>query len=454
MDKAEAMGRRPVGRLLADFCLPAIGGMLVSSLYNLVDRIFIGQGTGVAGIAAITAAFPIQTGSMAIGVLFATGTRSLTALAMGRGEVERADEYLSRATGASFALAAALSVVAWIFSDPLLFALGATEATISGAKAYLSWVLLSAAFQAAAVALSSGLTAEGRPKAGFVLTLSGTVINALLAPLFIFVFRWGVGGAGAAVAISQISSFVLSLAAVEGKKSRIKLRRRFILPLGKRLVDVIRIGLPLFLFQMLACVTLAVANLAVKPYKGDTGLAVIGIITTLIQFLGFPLFGIISGAQPLWGYNFGAGKWARIRKISLLTMIWTVAFAVASEAAMLLFPGFFVGLFSTDPALAALGIRSLRIFACAFALFPLELLAVSYFQSTNRAFPAAVAMLIRSLSFIAGMIVFPIFMGYEGVLWAGPVSDVLTAALGAVYSLKMRNEIRRACREEAAGAIA
>ncbi|MDP3179100.1 MAG: MATE family efflux transporter, partial [Spirochaetaceae bacterium] len=101
--------------------------MLVSSLYNLVDRIFIGQGAGVAGIAAITAAFPIQTGSMAIGVLFATGTRSLTALAMGRGEVERADEYLSRATGASFALAAAVSVAAWIFSDPLLFALGATE---------------------------------------------------------------------------------------------------------------------------------------------------------------------------------------------------------------------------------------------------------------------------------------------------------------------------------------
>ncbi|MDP3177962.1 MAG: MATE family efflux transporter, partial [Spirochaetaceae bacterium] len=204
----------------------------------------------------------------------------------------------------------------------------------------------------------------------------------------------------------------------------------------------------------LACVTLAVANLAVKPYKGDTGLAVIGIITTLIQFLGFPLFGIISGAQPLWGYNFGAGKWTRVRKISFLTLIWTVAFASASEAAMLLFPGFFVGLFSADPALAALGIRSLRIFACAFALFPLELLAVSYFQSTNRAFPAAVAMLIRSLSFIIGMIVLPIFIGYDGVLWAGPVSDVLTAALGLVYSLKMRNEIRRACREEEAAAIA
>jgi putative MATE family efflux protein len=420
-----------------------MGGLLVSSLYNVVDRIFIGQGTGVNGMAAVTAAWPIMIGSLAIGVLFSTGARTLAAVTMGKGEKDKAEEYVSRATGAAFVFAALASIVIWLVSEPILLAFGATGAIMAGAKAYTGWILLSSPGQAAAMAAGSSLAAEGRPEASFMVQFAGTLVNAALAPIFIFALGWGVGGAGLAVAVSQTLSLALTLAYVFQRKSMLKLRLRYLRPTSRSLVEVARVGMPLFLFQLLTCATFIVANVAVRPYGGELGLAVVGIIVTVAQFLGFPLFGIITGAQPLWGFNFGAGKWRRIGRISVLTFAWTILLAALSELALVAAPAFFVRLFSGDRALEALGARSLRIFACAFILIPLELGPVAYFQSTGRAVPAATAMILRCLSFIAGMIGLPLILGFDGVLWAGPFSDVLTGLVGIFYGRRMFVEVRR-----------
>jgi putative MATE family efflux protein len=449
MNSTDAMGKRPVGQLLAEFSLPAIGGLLVSSLYNVVDRIFIGQGTGVYGMAAVTAAWPIMIGSLSIGVLFQTGARTLASVTIGQGNIARSDEYVSRATGAAFILASIVALICWIFVDPLLKALGATGSVMTEAKAYTGWILLSSPGQAAAMAVGSSLAAEGRPKASFMVQFAGTLINAALAPIFIFALGLGVGGAGLAVAISQTISLVLTLLYVLGKKSVIRPRLRFLLPEGRSIAAIVRVGMPLFLMQLLTCATFAVANLAVKPYGGQLGLAVVGVIVTVAQFLGFPLFGIITGAQTLWGYNYGAEKWRRIGRISALAFAWCVLFAALSEAAMVVAPVFFVRLFSSDPSLAELGTHSLRIFACAFILFPLELGPVSYFQATGRSGPASIALLCRSLSFIAGMIVIPRFLGFDGVLWSGPLSDALTGLVGIFYARRMLEEIKKKVASEA-----
>jgi Na+-driven multidrug efflux pump len=178
-------------------------------------------------------------------------------------------------------------------------------------------------------------------------------------------------------------------------------------------------------------------------------LAVVGVVVTVAQFLGFPLFGIIAGAQTLWGYNYGAAKWRRIARISVLAFLWCILFAALSEAAMVSSPGFFMRLFSSDAALATLGTRSLRIFACAFILFPLELGPASYFQATGRSGPASIALLCRSLSFIVGMIALPPILGFDGVLWAGPLSDALTGIVGIFYGLRMFKEIKKKVASEA-----
>jgi len=443
MDSTETMGTRPAGRLLAEFSIPAIGGLLVSSLYNVVDRVFIGQGTGVNGMAAVTAAWPIMIGSLAIGVLFQTGARTLASVTLGTGDRDKAEEYVSRAVGAAFILAALTSGVIWIASEPVLRVFGATGAIMAEARAYTGWILLGAPGQAAAMAAGSSLAAGGRPKASFMVQLAGTLVNAILAPIFIFALGLGVGGAGLAVAISWTLSLVLTLGYTLQKKSVLRIRLRYLLPDARISASVMRVGMPLFLFQLLTCATFVVANMAVRPYGGELGLAVVGIIVTVAQFLGFPLFGIITGAQPLWGYNYGAGKWHRIGRISALTFAWTLAFAALSEVAMVAAPAFFVRLFSGDASLAGLGARSLRIFACAFILIPLELGPVSYFQSTGRAMPAATAMTLRCFSFIAGMIVLPPIFGFDGVLWAGPLSDTLTGLVGVLYGRRMFIEVRK-----------
>jgi putative MATE family efflux protein len=443
MSNADEMGTRPVGRLLTEFSLPAIGGLLVSSLYNVVDRVFIGQGTGVYGMAAVTAAWPIMIGSLAIGVLFQTGAKTLASVSLGQGNLLKSEEYISRATGSAFTLAAIAALVCWIFVDPLLKVLGAAGPVMEGAKAYTGWVLLSSPGQAAAMALGSSLAAEGRPRASFMVQFAGTLVNAALAPIFIFALGLGVGGAGLAVAISQTFSLALTLLYVFGKQSAIKPKLRYLLPETRSLSAIVSVGMPLFMMQLLTCATFAVANLAVKPYGGQLGLAIVGVIVTVVQFLGFPLFGIITGAQTLWGYNYGAEKWRRIGRISVLSFAWMLAFAALSEAAMVAAPVFFVRLFSTDPSLASLGDHSLRIFACAFVLFPLELGAVSYFQATSRSGPASIALLCRSLSFIAGMIVLPRFLGFDGVLWAGPLSDALTGLVGIYFARLMYVEIKK-----------
>ncbi len=442
-DTTETMGTRPVGRLLAEFSIPAIGSLLVSSLYNVVDRVFIGQGTGVNGIAAVTAAWPIMIGSLAIGVLFQTGARTLASVTLGAGNKAKAEEFVARATGAAFVLAALTSAIIWLVSDSVLRAFGATGSILSQAKAYTGWVLLSAPALAASMAAGSSLAAGGRPKASFMVQFAGTLVNAALAPIFIFALGWGVGGAGLAVAISWTFTLILTLGYVQHRDSVLKLRLRYLLPQPRSVAILVRVGMPLFLFQLLTCATFVVANIAVRPYGGELGLAVVGVIVTVAQFLGFPLFGIITGAQPLWGYNFGACKWRRVGRISALTFAWTLGFAALSEVAMVAAPSFFVRLFSGDPSLATLGARSLRIFACAFILIPLELGPVSYFQSTGRAMPSATAMILRCITFIAGMLILPPFFGFDGVLWAGPMSDALTGLVGIFYGRRMLGEVRK-----------
>jgi putative efflux protein, MATE family len=442
MDSTDAMGTRPVGRLLTEFSIPAIGSLLVSSLYNVVDRIFIGQGTGVGGMAAVTAAWPIFIGSLAVSVLFQTGARTLTAVTIGKGEVDKADEYLTRATSASFIFAAIFSLILWIAVEPILRVFGASDAIMADAKAYTGWILIGAPGQAVGQALGSALAAEGRPKASFFLQLAGTLVNAALAPIFIFALGWGVLGAGLAVAISETAALALTVAFVLGKKSVIRPRLRYLFPTPTIVAELSKVGAPMALMQLVTCATFAVANIAVKPYGGELALAAVGVVVTTVNFLGFPLFGIANGAQPLWGYNYGAKKWKRISRISALTIGWTLGFAALSELAMVAAPLFFVRLFSGDASLADIGAHSLRIFSISFILLPIELGPAFYFQATGRSGPASIVLIVRSLSFIVGMIALPPFFGYDGVLWSEPLSDAVTGILGCYYGLRMFKEIK------------
>jgi putative MATE family efflux protein len=450
MDRSTQMGSAPVGKLLWDFSVPATASMLVSAIYSLTDRIFIGQGTGVEGIAAATAAYPSMVIGMAVGLLFSIGVRSVASIALGAGNDDRAREAVSRGTAAAFLATAAVSLLLWLFSRPLLSLFGAGPRIAEDARIFLQIVLIGLPFQSAALTATTALQVQGRPRTSFFLNLAGTALNVILAPLFIFAFHWGLVGAASATALSQIASLVMVLFVVQGERSTLKIDLKRLNPWKPITLEEAGIGLPVFLVNFATMAVLIVANNAVRPYGGDLALAVIGVVNTISLVASYPLYGVTNGAQPLFGYNYGAGNWLRIRQLARLVGFWTLVFAVTVDAAAVIAPRFIVGLFNSDPGLLDLGGRGLRIFMIAFAFFPLGQLPTAYFQATGRALPPAILLLSRNLVMIVGMLILPHWLGFDGVCLAGPLADVTTAAIGVFYLMVMQKEIGRGERGEKA----
>jgi len=452
MDKSARMGTAPVGSLLFEFSLPATASMLVIALYSMADRIFIGRGTGVEGIAAATAAFPFMVVGLAIGLLFSVGGRAVASVALGAGNRDRAREALSRAVGAAVLVAVAASAAMWFLAEPLLVLFGARGRTAEAALPFVRILLIGLPFQAATMTAVSSLQVQGRPRTTFLLNLAGAALNVGLDPLFIFGFGWGLVGAAAATTLSQAIGTLVVLAVVQGRKSSLRLDLGKLAPAGKVVGETAAVGLPVFLLHLVSIGVLVVANNAIAPYGGDVGLAALGVVNTIGMVVSYPLFGITNGAQPLLGYNYGAKRWSRLKSLSVIIVAWTAAFAIAAEAASVLAPRFLVSIFSEDIALVDLGSRALRIFMACFALFPLSQAPAAYFQATGKPLPTGILMLSRSVAMIVGMLVLPRFFGPDGVFLAGPAADALTAALGAVYLLRMKREIVEGIRTEAASA--
>lgn len=442
MDKSERLGTAPIGKMLWEFSVPATATMLVAALYSFTDRIFIGRGTGVDGIAAATAAFPFMVVGMAVGLLFSVGTRSVASIALGAGNVDGAKAAVSGGTGASFLATAGVSLLIGLTGRPLLSLFGASSAIAEDARIFLNVLLLGLPFQSAAMTASASLQVEGRPQMAFVVSLAGTALNVALDPLFIFVFNWGLVGAAAATVLSQVVSLLLVLATVQGKRSSLKIDAKRLFPAAGLLREETVIGLPIFLVNLATVAVLLAANSAIRPYGGDLALAVIGVVNTVGMVVSYPLYGISNGAQPLFGYNFGAGNSKRLRRLTVLVAVWTFIFAAAAEAVVVIFPEGVVGVFSDDRALAELGARSIRLFFLAFLLFPLYQLPMTYFQATGRALPAGVLMLGRNTVMFAAMLILPRWFGLDGVCLAGPVADLATAAIGTFYLFRMGTELR------------
>jgi putative MATE family efflux protein len=417
--------------------------MLVSALYSLVDRVFIGRGTGVEGIAAATAAFPFMIIGMAVGLLFAIGARSLASVALGRGDKAGASELLSGATGAAFLATAAACLLIWVFADPLLALFGASQRIVADARVFLGWTLLGLPFQSATMAAAASLQVQGRPGMSLGVNLAGSLINVGLEPLFIFGFGWGLAGAAAATALAQLLSLGLALLVVQGRSSALRLDPHRLLPRPALALSLASVGTPVFLVNLISTAVLVVANRAIAPWGGDLALAVIGVVNTVGMAVSYPLYGITNGAQPLFGYNYGARKWGRIERLALLVGGWTLGLAAAAELVALAWPSALIGLFNADPALIRMGSRALAIFMSGFVLFPLSQLPAIYFQSTGRPLWAGILMLARSLAMIAGMLLLPLHFGLDGVYLAGPAADLLASAVGIGLLVKMTAEIRR-----------
>lgn len=433
MDKVSDMGEAPLGGLLLRFSLPSIAIMLVNGLYNFVDRIFIGQGMGTDALAAVTAGFPMMLLAEGIGALLSVGASTLMSIAMGAEKREEASSVLGQAFLAAVAAAIPVMAISWLFMDPILGVFGTPEAIMPLARTYIGIITGGFLFQIVSMAVANSLRSQNRPRSAMVATVSGTFLNAILAPLFIFAFKWGIAGAAWATVIAQAFSVALTLAFIQEGKSLLRIELHNLAPRAATVASMARIGAPLFLVHVLALAMLIVANNSMARFGGTTALAVIGIINTVSQLLTFPIMGITQGAGTLWGYNFGAGKIDRIKRLTVLVAAWTTLIGIACTGVIELFPRSFVSAFnSSDPALLALGSRGMTIFMLSFFTVGLQFTVATFFMSIGKAAQGGILYVLRQILLIAGMALLPRFMGLDGVLWSGPFTDLACVAVSGI----------------------
>lgn len=431
----------PVSRLLLQFAIPSVLAMLVDALYNVVDQIFIGQGVGYLGIAAATVTFPFVTMILSIATLLGIGGSVYASMRMGAGKREEAE----KALGTVFTLAAALGILftaaCLLFLKPLALAFGATEG-VQGSLAYVldyaPIILLGAPFSMAAVALSSMARADGSPVLAMGCFLAGAILNLILDPVYIFVLGWGVRGAAIATVTSQVLSTVILLVYFL-KKGRMRLKRRHLCPALPVCGQVVMFGLPACMIQAAAAILQMELNKAVVRFGtgavgGEAALSVVGIVLRISAVVVSICVGIGVGIQPIIGFNQGAGLNHRVKETFRRAATAATAVSVVGWLGCALFPAQILQLFGiSDPAYLEFGARCMRVFLLGMPVAGFQVVASQYYLASGQAGKAMLLSILRPLVLMLPLIyLFCGIWGMDGILYASPTADYLTALIVAL----------------------
>ena len=443
------IGTDRISRLLLRFSIPAIAGMLVQALYNIVDRMFIGYGIGPQGIAGVTISFPLMMATVSFSILVGVGANTLYSIRMGEGRRQEAERILGNAFGLLFFIPLAASLVALCFLDPLLRLVGASEDLLPHARAYARIVLGAAALSTTGHGLSHFVRSDGHPFVSMAAMILGAVTNTILDPLFIFVFRWGMAGAAWATVISQGLSFAWCFGFFLMPKEGTRLRRRNLRLDFRQIVwPLLAIGFAPFAMNLANSLLNVILNRGLGRYGGDDAIAVMGILSAYMSIIFMPVFGLTQGAQPLMGYNFGARKYGRVRHLFWTCVIAATILMTCGWGISQLFPLPIVRLFvSADSRLIPLGVHALRVFTLAFPIIGFPIIGGHLFQAIGKPIQAGFLALTRQvILFIPFLLIFPRFWGLNGIFAAAPASDTLTFLISIIlvsHQLRLFQRLER-----------
>ncbi len=441
------LGTAPVSKLLAKFAVPGIISMVVNSLYNIVDQIFIGQGVGYLGNAATSIVFPITVITMAFSVLFADGTTAYFSLKMGEKDIEGARKGVG--TGLSFLLFFAIFFLIFdsLALKPLLGLFGCTEDVLPYALEYGRWIVIGFPFVVMGIGLNGLSRADGSPRYSMVAMLIGAAINCVLDPVFIFVFKWGVRGAALATIAGQIFTFIMMILYLPRFKS-FKLTKDCFglrLGLGRKLASL---GISSFITQVASSIVIAVSNNQIVHYGAltkfgtDIPLAAFGIVMKVNQIIISVLVGFSIGAQPILGFNYGARQYDRVKKTYLTTITATIIVAVIGGIIFQLFPQAIVNIFGSESDLYnEFAVKCFRTFLLLIPLAGLIIPTGGFFQAIGKPTKSAILSLSRQILFMVPcFFILPLFFGLDGVLYTGPACDALAFTLSLIFVLfEIRN---------------
>ncbi len=434
MERSEKMLNQHIGRLLWDFSLPTIIGMLVSSLYNIIARIFVGRGIGSLAIAATTVAFPIMILLMAVSLLIGVGATSLISLKLGEQKKEEAEKIAANGMTMLIVLPAILAILFFMFTEPILIAFGASDAVLPYARDFTRIIMLGAVFGSISMGMNNFIRAEGNPTMAMSTQILGAVVSVVLNYTFIFIFHWGIKGSALATILAQLVSALWVLGYFFTGRSLVKIRWVNLKPTWPVLSSIMAIGFAPFAMETAASIQQLILNHTLMHYGGDMALAAIGIIMSISMLMFMPVLGLGQGAQPIIGFNYGARQYQRVRDTWKTAVFTGTVIAIAGYIAIRIWPMQLVGLFSKDDVvLTTMTAHAMLTF---FALMPVlgfQVISSMYFQAVGKARQAAILSLSRQfLIFIPLLLVLPYFWGIDGVWRSAPIADALALALTAI----------------------
>lgn len=431
----ERMGSKKILPLLVEFSIPAIIGMLVNAIYNVVDRIFIGNapGLGAIGIAGITISYPVTLVLMAISLMVGVGGATRFSIALGQKKHKEAAIYQGNAIILTVIFGLIFMVFGNLFVNSLLVMLGSSDRVLPYARDYLSIVLYGAVFQCVTMCGNNFSRAQGNPKNAMISQLIGAGFNIVFDYILIIKFNMGMQGAAFATIGGQFLSMIWQLCYLCSNRSLIKLDLQHIKIRISFALDIIRTGIPAFLMQMANSVLNFILNSSLGTYGGDVAISAVGIITSFQTICQMPLTGLMQGQQPLISYNYGAQKIDRVKETLKYSIIGGTIIALLGFLAVELFPKTIILMFNNEPEVVELGTRAIRIWFTCLPLLGAQIMSANYFQCIGKIKVASVLNLLRQVIVLIPMIlILSSLIGLDGIFIAVPIAD-LTAFLITIF---------------------
>ena len=426
------------------YAIPAIIAMTASSLYNMVDSIFIGHGVGTMAISGLALTFPLMNLAAAFGSLVGVGASTLISVKLGQKDYDTAQRVLGNVVVLNILLGVAFTVVVMAFLDPILYFFGGSDQTIGYARDYMQIILLGNVVTHLYLGLNAVLRSSGHPQEAMYATIATVVINTLLDPLFIYGLGWGIRGAAIATIVAQIVSLLWQLK-LFGNKDELLHFHRGIFRLRRKIVsDTLAIGMSPFLMNLAACFIVILINQGLKEYGGDLAIGAFGIVNRLVFIVVIIVMGLNQGMQPIAGYNFGAKRYDRVNRVLKLTIIYATGVTTFGFFVGMLMPDLVVGIFTSDRELVDISARGLRIVVMFFPIIGFQMVTANFFQSIGMAGKAIFLSLTRQMMILLPcLLILPRFYGTAGVWYSMPVSDLIASLIAAamlIWQFRMFRE--------------
>ncbi|MCH4895668.1 MATE family efflux transporter [Marinilabiliaceae bacterium JC040] len=436
------LAEEKIGKLILRYSIPAILGQLAFALYNIVDRMFIGQELGSLAISAVSITLPIFTIIISMGMLIGIGSASLVSLSLGEGDKETAEKILGNAAFIYNVLNILIMFVGYTFMDEILYAIGATPALIPIASEYMRIIYFFILFQFFAMGVNGLIRAEGQPKYAMRVMLVSAFMNIILDYFFVIIFKWGVTGAALATKLSTFTAACMTFYYfTKSPKRLLTLRLKYMMPSLPIIKRIFKIGFPAFILQIGVSMAAIVANIQLKKYGGEIAIGAMGVINSIYMSVMFINIGISQGVQPIIGFNYGYKSYDRVKEVLKKSLIASTILSFIVFLIVVFNPDSLVALFSDgDTEFMEITRKGMLLFSIGMTFLGFNVIGSGYFQSVGKPMESGILFFLKQIVFyLGGILILPIFFDLDGIFMAGGFADVLLFIIILLFlSLEMK----------------